>query len=234
MHEQEDHIELIEKYHSGAMTTEELADFESKLASDDSFRTGYEHHLDTLAALKTYHFKKEVSEFHKEFIGKEANAKNIWIYLSGVAASILIVAVSFYFFSTNPAPDSKMLFASNFEPYPNLIKVRGEDDLLSKAFQSYADGNYSDAISTFHQLGESERVNLYLGVSYMVIGNFQKAKVSLEKLSENSIYKEQATWYLALLYLAVEDTEQVMYHLDQISPSHYKYKEAKKLIADLD
>lgn len=233
----EDHTELIEKYQSGEMSVDESKEFEKRLTNDEQFKISYEHYLDTLAALKTYHFKKGISEIHREYHNKETTPNNIRVYVFGIAAAILLLVVSIYFYPIDKASNAKLL-ENYFEPYPSLMKVRGGEDVMSKALDSYSEEKYDLAIPLFYEVirnsEKPEKANLYMAVSYMAIKDFENAKRILKSIPETSLYSEQLNWYLALAYIASDDIKEATIYLQRISSTEYKYSKAKELLKVLD
>ena len=78
-------------------------------------------------------------------------------------------------------------------------------------------------------------MQLYYAISLIETNNFTKASVLLTNISEgNSVYKEEAIWYLALSSLKQKDYKACKMQLEQISEASEKYNQAQKLLKELD
>ncbi|HSD64999.1 MAG TPA: hypothetical protein VLB50_14445, partial [Ignavibacteriaceae bacterium] len=131
------------------------------------------------------------------------------------AAALFLVACSavLIFFGES---NSIKLFKEYYKPYPNIIPmVRGsESDFdLRAAMVLYNSGNYEQAVIEFDKILSSgvknESAVFYEGVSFLSLGNGDKAESAFEKVINigDSKLKDQAEWYLALSYLLEEKKE---------------------------
>ena len=93
----------------------------------------------------------------------------------------------------------------------SVLTVRGtQDELLTKAENSFNNKNFTEAETYFTQLlnieSENQEFQLYKAISEIELNKFSEAEALLKQISKgNSVFKNKATWYLALSKLKQED-----------------------------
>jgi thioredoxin-like negative regulator of GroEL len=91
-------------------------------------------------------------------------------------------------------------------------------------FESYIQENPNDP-----------QVQLYYGIALLETNQIQKSRSVFQKIIQGeSLWKEEAQWYLALLYLKTNQPEQVKTLLQQLSSDNRNYSNAKKLLNQLE
>jgi tetratricopeptide (TPR) repeat protein len=133
-------------------------------------------------------------------------------------------------------PSSAELFASNFEPYDNVITVRGEVSTLDKGLEFYDQKKYIEAIEQFKTSTEDARAQFYLAESYLAVNDFKAAISLFETIltqSELSVFHEIANYHLALAYLGNEDIEGCKKILNAIKSESSYFAAAQALLSDL-
>lgn len=118
---------------------------------------------------------------------------------------LLIVAVIlalFLFFMLKPSPEvPEMLYATYYQPYPNVIDplTKGDNDL--NGFQLYEQKKYHEAIAYFNKKEVlNEEDHLYLGFSYLSIDDLKSAQNYWQKIQSEK-YNDVIQWYTALICL---------------------------------
>ena len=156
-------------------------------------------------------------------------------------ATGVAVVTTFIFLLRKPNYSTSELFTRYYAPYENLIIFRGEDDdiILKRAMDAYDDQNYQRAISLLQPYMEANpkqrSAALYLGIAEMELSNYGKAESHLTDALNDPRYQQQADWYLALLYLRMNDVHKSSETLQKIIDpgNHYKDKEAREILRSL-
>lgn len=163
-----------------------------------------------------------------------------WRWASAAAVALILVSI---FVLRGFQDDSKDLFASYFEPYPNIVapiqKGEAQTTPYEQAFQLYEAGAYQDAIDVFETLPANDsNVLFYTAVAALKLGDQEVARLKLDALDmiKGHKYRDAAVWYRALLeiqsgndLLAIALIEDVV--TNTRNPFHQK---AIKLIKEMD
>ena len=165
-----------------------------------------------------------------------------------IAASVTLLMVSYFAFM-NQATDYDSLYADNYRVYRYGLQMNRGDEGAARAGESaYMEGDYQKAIPLFNEalkktdqeldsIGFSkDMLNVYMGNAYMNTGDYQNAVDVFEKVLKNneSSFKQDASWYLALSYLKLGEKVKAKALLQQISNTKSIYtKDAQKLVEAL-
>lgn len=235
--------ELIEKYFENNLTSEEQFLFDEKLKNDADFKSELEFHSE----LKNAIIVSERAKIKAKIKGFESSKKdNIKVFnlrkLMPYAAVFLVVISIGIFFILNQKTDSNQLYASNFEPYPNIevsnLRSNSENSLENEAFTAYDLENYKLAHELFTEVLETESkdyLHFYNAMCTMQLENFDLAIKELSTVNENdSKYYEKAIWFKALIYLKLNKKKDTKILLEELV-NHYSFKkeEAKQLLSKL-
>lgn len=136
------------------------------------------------------------------------------------------------------------LYAEFFTPYDNIFIQRGEmnerHSELEKAIKSYDAANYNEARESFLLYMQTEKpsdaVTLYYSISCMESGALNEAIARLESLSAKteSLFCEQAQWFLSLAYLKSKNREKASAMLQSIILNNsYQQEKAVELLERL-
>ncbi len=170
--------------------------------------------------------------------------KQTKFWMSIAATIILVVAVKFLFIDQQSMSPNE-LYAQHFDAYMNLENAitRGESSteqlsIEEEAMKAYDQENYKMAISMFSKITANEMDSgnfLYLGNSFLSIGETDKAIESLKKgLLIPGNYENQLNWYLGLAYLQSNDVENAKLIFEKISSSNYSRKnDAAAIVKEL-
>lgn len=247
--EQEDKdIELIDAYHKGKLSANEIDEFEKRRAADTEFDQKAEDYLHVMAEINTFgkqEFMKKLGSWEEEISGgKTAKVVSLKQILSIAAVVIILMVPLGYLIIQNATqPDDQELFASYFQPYEDVISQRsGDQGLQEKGLSAYNQQNYRAAIAYFEghidENLQDNAIKTYLGISYLAVGEADKAEQWLTGTSQNAtgLYKEVSEWYLALTYLKLSKKEKATAQLTAIAKqsNHMFQAQAKELIKELD
>ncbi len=225
--------EVREKYLLGKLTEKEKADFEASLSKEEKAELAYE--LGVQAALVDESrdlLRKKVAGFEDRY----TKAKKVnWAYMS-VAASFLIVA-TFTVLLLNTQPSTGELYDEYFELYPNyeVPIVRGEAEGTitdrERAYQLYDTGKFQESAEKFELLDPMmDSDKFFLAMCYMKLSKWEAAKTKLAEVSNGTTdYAETANWYIALIYLQLDQSEKSVEVLSNVTG---EYAEKAKLLKE--
>ena len=233
---------LFGQYLDSELSAEEKTSFEKQLAEDSEFASAFEifkelnQHLENkfgnaneLKALKKN--LKSVSKEHFKTKKPKVVAFKPWQY--AIAASVAILVGLFVFQNINPS----------FEDYNNpematFIERGDVNENLKLAQDAFNAKNYKAAIPYFEailKVNKSPEIQYFFAVSLLEDNQFQKAETNLSELkSGTSIYKNKATWYLALSKLKQEDYKFCKEILLTIPDDFEDYDQVQELLNELD
>lgn len=235
--------ELIAKYFENSLTPQEQLLFEEKLQQDAEFEAEFEFH----AALKKAVTVAERQKIKAQIQKFESNEKDtIKVFslrkLMPYAAVFLVVISIGLFFILNQKNESNQLYASYFEPYPNIevsnLRANTKKTLENQAFTVYDLEDYKLAQTLFTKLLENnskDYLHFYNGMCLMQLENFDFALEELNTIkATNSKYYEKALWFKALIFIKLNKKEDAKKLLNELVTNlSFKNKEAKQLLSKL-
>lgn len=156
------------------------------------------------------------------------------LYRLAVAASVLLLAAfgAYYVFQGNSQLSNDQLFAQNFEVAAmGLPQFRGDsvngnapeiNPILRKAIQSYEEKDFATSYNEFEKYilnvnADNNFALFHAGISSLKMDNFSSAFEYFMKLSvQKGDYSEEASWYLALTKIKLEDRKGATEILDYL------------------
>ena len=233
---------LFENYLSNELSAEEKANFEKQLAEDPELASAFEIFKDlNLHLVNKFGNQEELKAFKKNLksISKEhfktkkpkVVAFKPWQY--AIAASVAILVGLFVFQNINPSFDDY-----NNPEMATFIERGDVNENLKLAQDAFNAQKYKTAIPYFEAVlkaNKSPEIQYFYAVSLLEDNQFQKAETNLLELkSGTSIYKNKATWYLALSKLKQEDYDSCKIILQSIPDDFEDYDQVQELLNDLD
>lgn len=168
--------------------------------------------------------------------------KTAWFRMA--ASLLLLISVGAVVRLMVATPDLQTLVNNELaEPYPLSNLVRGESDgsAKEKAFQLYAQGDFTNATIYFEQASTSEKENatvvFYNALSYLYQENFAKANALLKSdVIAGSRYSKQAEWYRALALIQSGNLDEGKVALTSIADQvgHFKHEAANRLLKKME
>ena len=184
-HMEEFDIELLKDYLNNRLSKEEKDSIERKLESDPEFKEQFRINKSLLEGIE-FHFDKQLKQSFKD---REIKLKKRRLSLvMSVAASFLIIAMlSYWMWDINSGHSD--VYLKYYKPYYNVVDEPKRDSVLlpddASAFQLYDKGEYSEAIG---------------GLRNALVSNPNNA---------------QASFYLGLSYLALNQPDSAVRYLDK-------------------
>jgi hypothetical protein len=232
----------FESYLANEMPTDEKILFEEKLQSDFQFRENFNLYKETTQFLshkfssETVDFKKNletISNVHfSETEEKEVKVVNLKPWYYAVAASMAIVFGTLVFNQSDPQ------YGDYSQHEMAQFVERGDDDVNLKAAQDFFNAHeYQKAVVSFEKVSNLNNPELqyFHAIALIETNNYTKADVTLNNLKNGtSVYKDKATWYLALSNLKQKKIADCKMLLKQIPADAEDYDKAQKLLKDLE
>ncbi|POY40139.1 hypothetical protein C3L50_05695 [Flavobacterium alvei] len=231
---------LFENYLSNLLSAEEKADFESQLQTDTDFRKNFEiyqnwtNFLENKFSPEAVDFKKNIESISKKhFKTKKSKVIDLRSWHYAVAASVTILFGLFLFQNINPT----------FEDYDNpemaTFVERGDvNENLKLAQDAFNAKEYKKAIPIFETVlktNKSPEIQYFYSIALLEDNQLQKAEINFSDLRYgNSIYKNKATWYLALSKLKQKDFRSCKDILLTIPDDFEDYDQVQELLNELD
>ncbi len=211
-------IEIIEAYLEGELVENDREQFEQTMNQDEELTRLVEKAKTSIKVIQlTGHFelKKKLQEIHHDMVhaSKKVVLPTFLRYAAIFIAIISIAIVTWYTLADQK--NYSNLYADNFEPYTNLLTVKGENNnatlqsLVNTAMYQYDLKNYENANKSFKELliykQNNDTILFYFGISCLGAGETQQAIDLFGQLleqKESLFYRfGHAKWYLALAYL---------------------------------
>lgn len=162
--------------------------------------------------------------------------KQNWFYLAAAAIITLLGVAAFFNYQSTNRPVST--FANYYQRPIWDVQTRGEneDSQYTNAISLYNQKHYEAALPIFDKLleeyPEDNQLRTFKGISHLESNEFSSAIVEFQTVRINSdIYFEEATWYLALLNIKTNNTEEAKVYLEELSnlENGFFYQKAMEL-----
>ena len=233
---------VFDQYLANELSTEEIISFEKQLSEDQEFATAFEifkelnQHLENKFGheqeLKV--FKKNLNSISAaQFRAKKSKVVAFKPWQYAIAASVAVLVGLFVFQNINPSFDDY-----NNPEMATFIERGDVNENLKLAQDAFNAKNYKAAIPYFEailKVKKSPEIQYFYAVSLLEDNKFQKAETNLSELkSGTSVYKNKATWYLALSKLKQEDYKSCKEILLTIPDDFEDYDQVQELLNELD
>lgn len=238
--------QLIDRYLHNELSEAEHKAFENRLTSDDEFaafvatyrevqqslqakadREAGENRLkDTLDDITSEHFKHDK---------KSAKIISMRAVYWAAAASILLIISSIFIIRQNSTPTYNEY--AHYEPL--VLASRGDaDQLKNSAAHAFNDQEYKQAASYLEELQQLQpnnpQIQIYWALSLIETEQYSKGDSLLQHVGQmESLYAQNARWYLALSYLKQNKIKACQAQLEKIKQGELHYEEALELLDEL-
>ena len=224
----EEHSLIVGRLENTLSAAEEQL-FLEKYAANEAFRKASVANTGLLAAIEALHKKAikdtftswlSLTEEHDQMampLKSPGNQLHWYLFATAASASLLLVFILLWQPDTNTADE---LFADNFQPLENILSVREvADQHLSLGMALYESSDYENAVITLRKSKNQDAVvSLYLGISYLALGNTPEARKVFEANinTADKVLSEYFAWYLALTYLKEKNYAETMHKLQRL------------------
>lgn len=183
---------------------------------------------------KTIADQYQISKNHSKIENKKWNVRNLILFSSSIAASVLFLVVWQYGLYGNQMNSQEFALLELDEKLIHPGGVRGDisDELIKQnAIQDFNAQDYAAAILHFNQM-ESTNIEdqFYLGLSYLYNKDYSKSVSTFENIQSGSALDQEVNWYLSLAYLLNGNDQLAKDKLNGFGEKEWKATEAKKLL----
>ncbi len=218
-------FEEIERYLNGQMDLVERAAFEDRISEDNRLREEVELQRQLISTVEAAAFKATTRLPTQDHAIPVTNT--IMRYWRYAAAAVLILGLGltgWWVYRSQPV-SRQDLFTSYFHKDPGLPIVMSSDTVtytFNRGMILYKEENYDGAIRVWEKMisqkGTTDTLEYYIGVAWINSNKLAEAQPYLERTAgnANSIFREKATWYLALLRLKQKDYNNARILLQQL------------------
>ena len=232
----------FESYLNNEMPSDEKIIFEEKLKNDSSFKESFNLYKETTQLLEhkfsseTIDFKNNLESISKahfsETSEKEVKVVNLRPWYYAVAATMALVFGALLFTQSDPQ-------YGDYNQHETAVFVeRSEGDANLKQAQEFFNAKeFKKAVDAFEKIEDLKNPELqyFYAIALIETKDYQKAEIFLNNVkSGTSVYKDKATWYLALSNLKQKKLEDCKSFLKQIPEDGEDYEKAQQLLKDLD
>ncbi len=232
----------FESYLANEMPTDEKILFEEKLQNDAQLREQFHLYKETTQllvhkfSLETVDFKKNLemisNEHFSETEEKEVKVVNLKPWYYAVAASMAIVFGTLVFNQSDPQ------YGDYSQHETAQFVERGDNDVNLKEVQDFFNNHeYQKAVTAFEKVTNLKNPELqyFYAIALIEINSYTKSELTLNNLRNGtSVYKDKATWYLALSNLKQKKLDDCKTLLKQIPVDAEEYNNAQQLLKDLE
>lgn len=233
---------LKRKYFQEGLNSEEQVFLDSLLERDPEFREEFEFEKDLAQMLKSREITRQKAKLQQleEELESPLSARRPRMHYLAIAATVVLLLGLGWYISISNSMNS--LYDEFYEVYPNqeITITRNQDDSDKvRAFSAYEAGDYTQAISHFRLLSDTEAGqyrDFYIGLSYLAMARPEQAVEFLQKaVSDGGEYQGIAKWYLSLAYLKKGEKEDASTLLREIAnEGGEKATAAQELLAKLE
>lgn len=232
----------FESYLNNEMLEQERLDFESELRGNSQLKESFELYKETTAFVKqkfspeTIEFKKNLESISNGYFAEGKKKTKIfsirpWHY--AVAASVLVL-LGTWIFNNNSMPEY-----GDYSQHENasFIERGTSNENLKDAQDFFNKKEYAKAAVSFEKMGnlDNPEYQYFYAIALIETNQYKKAEGLLEGIRQGaSVYKNKATWYLALSKLKQLDFKECKVLLQQIPQDAEDYDEAQELIKHLE
>ena len=130
----------------------------------------------------------------------------------------------------------KDIYAAHYQPFTPSSST-SKDPAIKQAIDTYKRGEYVNALEQFATIDASrpsDTTAFYIALTALELNDLETAISRLRPLSLNAhtVYKEHATWYLALTYVRQKNYGRTLGVLNKLSafPGQLYYEESRTLV----
>ena len=241
--------DMINRYLDGELSAGELKAFELQMQQDTDLQNEVELTRDVLSTLKIKlcpgenekALQHSLTEMNAEYFSKKTEqAKIIPLsrrrWMTAVAA-VFVLALLLTVWHPWKKEELYQQYAAIQIP---AIAERGSasDSLLKQAVENFNNKKFAEAIPAFESVlkdsAENSFVQYYYAIALLQNGNIEKARAQLTALYDGeSIFKNDAAFYIALSYLKEKNKTVCKDWLNKIPADNAAWLKAQELLKKL-
>lgn len=233
--------QLIELYYNKLLNFSEREDVEDRLKNEPEFYSHYRQYVsltEGIEKLGNKETKAYLNELESRLEKPNTNKKKALYKRSWMAAASILIILFFKFY-INTQHTGLDIYQEYHKSYPLLFNntTRGEatNDINKDkaAYLAYEAGNYAKAVRLFDETNETEL--FYKANALLANNEAEKALKSFKQIEETSkLFDTQASWYIALCQLNMNQNNEAIIQLEKIIASNSSYNtRAKEILVKL-
>lgn len=228
--------DLVEDYIRRRMPEADKKDFEERLRKEKDLQTIFKVNLAVNRAIQEANYKKLVTQISSGYKKRQLK-KQLYKGFSVSAILAFMLSIS-YLLLTNDISNNK-LFSEYYNAYPVNTTIRGVNSSIQSVKSLYENNDYNACINLYNSLSTSQKNDsenmFFAGLSLLEQDN-SNAETYLNNVAiSRSSYSTSAKWYLSLLHIKHENTDEARKLLnDLLSTNNFYTEKAKSLLKQLD
>lgn len=236
-------MELIERYLDGDLNLEDEARVEQLLSERADLMDICNSMKAAIESVRYAGINKQVADIAKEYSLAKINTvekstakiRSIGFYSMRAAAAVVLVVASYSIIMYTTATPER-IYDGGFVPY-QLSTTRNLAQSNAIEF-AYKNANWGEVVKLSSAEEESDQQTLFLtGMAALQMNQPKQAVHYFQKVNElnaitnDSLYKDESQFYLALSYVKLNDGTKAYQLLQNIrnNPSHNYYKESSNI-----
>lgn len=221
-------LDTLRQYKRGTLSSKKKTVVEAHLSTCDLCQFAMDH----LEEIDVQELTEDVTRINNTitdrlFATKRRKRQSVFLRVAAALAFLLAIGIAVQLFVNNNA-SSANLYGAYYRPYEvpaTLIRSTEEKSPsisapLAEAIATYTNTPYQKSTrpTSFDQEpNQRALMNLLYGLTALEKENLTTALLLLKKAEKsNTKFAEDATWYLALAYLKLEDSTKSVNYLDKI------------------
>ncbi|UZD22870.1 tetratricopeptide repeat protein [Algoriphagus halophytocola] len=230
--------ELIEAKLDGTLADMQMKALRELEAEDADWSLKVEEVKALRQDLESYLVKTELDKIHeKAFPAEKSKTRQLPQWIWGVAAAIALILVGWISFQFLFTETHEKLFTTYYETDPGLITAMSGTDSyeFDRGMVDFKEGKYEEALALWQPLLEEKPTGdtllYFVAMANLELENYIESQEYLEKIltGNPSEFKQDAEWYLGLLYLRNGQTEKAKGYF-----SNSNKPEAKEILEKLE
>ncbi|GAB3920787.1 hypothetical protein [Larkinella terrae] len=240
----EDQYELIEAYLKNELSATDRSTFEADIQADAQLRTEIERQRNLRLGLRaigiTHALDQARIQYKTSLLAAKSSPKRstifqsfpAWTYWAAAASIAVVVGFGYLVYQGNASWQADLAYYETFRSDANADLLKGfpAENVSSEtkvtfldAFKNYKAGNYDAVIERLKNLPLDKQTVHYkdflLGLSYLSNDQPVEAVPLLTKAQQTPSpeLRQKAVWFLALAYVKMNEKEQAIPILKQIS-----------------
>ncbi|MBA7511313.1 hypothetical protein ES705_03304 [subsurface metagenome] len=236
---------MIETYLDGSMDISERKKIEVLLSEDKKFYDELEIHRDINESIsddEVFEFRKIVASVinnNNKGRKKDDQKSKIIKYIKYPVAASILLLIGLSLIQIFSLKSSNDLYLKYYKPYQTDIATRSlkvSSDKIQLSYLLYQEGNYETSFELLRNYIEkkfnNQTARFYYGMNAIELEKYDLAisELIIVEQDPSSPFSLHARWYLAMMYLKTEQTNEAKKYLAILSGEESMYSERARMI----
>lgn len=218
--------ELIEAWLDESLSSEQEKVFQDLKKEDSDWSLKVKEVKALREDLESLLVKKELEKIHEEaFAGTNPRTATFSRWIWAVAASVALILVAWWGFQGGFQDSNQKLFEAYYETDPGLITAMSGTDSyeFDRGMVDFKEGKYQEALARWELLLKENPADdtllYFVAMAHLEMENYPLSQELLKQVADedSSEFKEDASWYLALIYLKKGEMEEAKLILSNLA-----------------